>query len=335
MKKLLLAATLLLCTSCVYWTPNSRQTSNRATVIPDVPMQKWDIKSCGAGSLTAVLQRYGDKTTMEEWDSKLRKTRGGVMSIDIVLAARQQGFDARLVTGNEALVREELIANRPLILMLQVVDSPGKSLDFFHYIVLDGYDPARNLYRTQFGDGKARWVKFPRIEKAWEGGAHAAVLIRPKDPLTDSLRAAVALEEAGKLALAADAYRTLLDQHPESVVAWTNLGNTEMRLGRRPAAEEAYRKALALRSDSADALNNLAWLLYEEKRLDEAETFAKQAVASTAPDGWTRLDTLARIQAARGNCSDALVTYKSAVASVPEKHKAELEQGFAGICAGS
>ncbi|HEX7152348.1 MAG TPA: tetratricopeptide repeat protein [Thermoanaerobaculia bacterium] len=333
MKKLALAASLLLCTSCVYWTPNSRQTSNAATVIPDVPMQKWDIKSCGPGSLTAVLQRYGDKTTMEEWDAKLRKTRGGVMSIDLVLAARQQGFDARLVTGNEALVRDEVTADRPVILMLQVIDYPGKSLDFFHYIVVDGYDPERKLYRTQFGDGKARWVKFPRVEKAWEGGAHTAVLIRPKDALTDSLRAAVALEEAGKFALAADAYRSILEQHPDSVIAWTNLGNTEQRLGRRPAAEEAYRKALAVKADAADALNNLAWMLYEEKRLDEAEVLARAAVASPAPDGWTRLDTLARIQAAKGNCSDARTTFRSAVDSVPAKHKAELEQGFAQLCA--
>ena len=55
-----------------------------------------------------------------------------------------------------------------------------------------------------------------------------------------------------------------------SALAWTNLGNAETALGRRPAAEEAFRKALELDPDSADALNNLAWLLFEDKRIDEA-----------------------------------------------------------------
>ena len=39
----------LLLTSCVYWTPMSQRASSSAYVIPDVPMQVWDIKSCGAG----------------------------------------------------------------------------------------------------------------------------------------------------------------------------------------------------------------------------------------------------------------------------------------------
>ncbi|HVR41065.1 MAG TPA: tetratricopeptide repeat protein [Thermoanaerobaculia bacterium] len=316
-------------TSCVYWTPLSRSTSASAKVIPDVPMQKWDIKSCGAGSLSAVLQHYGDPTTMESWQDTLPKTRGGVMSIDLVLAARQRGFDARLVTGDEALVQGELRDGHPVILMLQVIQTPGKSYDFFHYVVVDGYDPERHLYRTQFGDGKARWTKFERLDSAWKGGAHAAILIRPKDPISDALRAAVQLEQDGKYALAANAYREILDQHPDSVVVWTNLGNAENQLGRRVAAEEAFRKAITLDATAADALNNLAWMLYEEKRFDEAEPIARKAVAVNAPDPWTRLDTLAHILAAKGSCDEALTTFKNAVEAVPPDQRVALEQGFA------
>ncbi|MGZ5474254.1 MAG: cysteine peptidase family C39 domain-containing protein, partial [Thermoanaerobaculia bacterium] len=95
-------------------------------MIENVPMQKWDIKSCGAGALSAVLQHYGDPVSMAEWDASLPKTRGGVMSIDLVLAARERGFDANLVTGDAGLVDAELRAGRPVILMLQVIQAPGK-----------------------------------------------------------------------------------------------------------------------------------------------------------------------------------------------------------------
>ncbi|GAC1437548.1 MAG: hypothetical protein NVSMB68_09460 [Thermoanaerobaculia bacterium] len=295
-------------------------------MIPNVPMQKWDIESCGAGSLSTVLQHYGDPTSMAEWDRTLPKTRGGVLSIDLVLAARQKGFDSRLVTGDRATVERELLEGRPVLLMLQVIQAPGKRYDFFHYVVLDGIDPAAQLVRVQFGDRKARWVQFDRLESAWKGGGHAQIVIAPKDPAADGLRAAVALEEAGKYADAASAYRAILAAHPDATVAWTNLGNAEMQLGDKEKAEEAFRKALTLDGSSADALNNLAWLLFKEQRLDEAEQLAHRAVEAPAPDAWMRLDTLARIQLARGSCRAAVETWDRALKGVPPNSRAEISQ---------
>lgn len=322
MKKivLLLALTTV---SCVYWTPASRRPSTSASVIENVPMQKWDIKSCGAGSLSAVLQHHGDTTTMDEWQATLPKTRGGVMSIDLVLAARSKGFDSSLVSGDASMVEAEVRDGRPVILMLQVIQYPGKSLDFFHYVVIDGFDPKRNLYRVQFGDGKARWAPLSRLELAWKKTKYATIVVRPRDPNAEALRAAVRLEEEGKHALAAHAYREVLQNDPKSVLAWTNLGNTEMRLQRHAAAEEAFRKALELEPDAADTLNNLAWLLYQEKRYDEAEPLARTASQTKAPDPWMRWDTLARILAARGKCDEARMTFDQALAAVPENRAAE------------
>ncbi len=126
-------------------------------------------------------------------------------------------------------------------------------------------------------------MRFDRIENAWAGGGHTAILIRPHDPLADSLRTAVALEDQGKYADAAASYRQILAAHPDSFVAWTNLGNAERQLKQTREAEEAYRKALDLDPDSRDALNNLSWLLYEEKRLPEAESLARKAIAAARP----------------------------------------------------
>jgi predicted Zn-dependent protease len=258
------------------------------------------------------------------------------MSIDLVLAARAHGFDSRLITGTRPLVDAELHEGRPVILMLKVIQAPGKGYDFFHYVVLDGYDPVRNLYRVQFGDGKARWTTIGRLAGAWSQAAYATILIGKRDPNSDALRAAVRLEEEGKYALAAHAYRDVLKIDPNSVLAWTNLGNAEMRLGRKAAAEEAFRKALALEPDAADTLNNLAWLLYEDKRIEEAEPLArKAAVITTAPDPWQRLDTLARILAARGNCDEAAETFRRAIASIPSaraEEKAALEDAAKEPC---
>lgn len=323
---------LLAGTSCVAWTPRSARTSPSATVLPEMPMQKWGIESCGAGSLSTVLQHYGDKTSMNEWDATLPKVRGGVITIDLILAARNRGYDAQLVTGTPDLVTDEVAKGHPVILMLQVVNAPGIGYDFFHYIVVDGLDRDRNLIRTQFGDGKARWTSFARLEKPWAGGGHAALLIHPRDGITDSLRAAVALEDEGKYADAAASYRTILATHPDSTLVWTNLGNADMQLGKRTEAEEDFRKALALDAKSRDALNNLAWLLFQQNRLSEAESFARQAVAQQGPDSYLVLDTLARILAAKGACDEAVTTFDKALQSVPASRAAardDLEKGLA------
>jgi TolA-binding protein len=322
---------VLLLTSCITITPKTQHASPAATVIPNVPAQHWGIESCGAGSLSTVLQHYGDATTMQSWDAALPKTRGGVLTIDMLLAARKAGFDAQLVTGTPAVIEQELQQGRPVILMLQVVDSPGHHYDFFHYIVADGIDPASGLIRTQFGDGKGRWTSFDRLEKAWSGGGHAAILIHPGNA-SAALRAAVALEDAGKYADAARAYRAILVQHPDSLLAWTNLGNAEMQLGNRAEAEEAFRKALTVDATARDALNNLAWLLYESKRYDEAESFARKAVAQNGPDPYIVLDTLARVLAAKGSCNEALTTFRAAIDAVPQSHSAargDLEKAMA------
>jgi tetratricopeptide (TPR) repeat protein len=322
---------IVLLTSCIAITPRTQHASPTATVIPNVPTQHWGIEECGAGSLSTVLQHYGDVTTMQSWDATLPKTHGGVLTIDMLIAARKAGFEAQLVTGTPAIIEQELQHGRPVILMLQVVDSPGKHYDFFHYIVLDGIDPASGLIRTQFGDGKGRWTTFDRLEKAWSGGGHAAILIHPGNDGA-ALRAAVALEDAGKYAKAARAYRVILAQHPDSLLAWTNLGNAEMQLDHRAEAEEAFRKALALDATSRDALNNLAWLLYQSKSYDEAESLARKAVAQNGPDPYIVLDTLARVLAAKGSCNEALSTFRAAIDAVPQARTAartDLEKAMA------
>ena len=310
-----IAASLL--TSCVAWTPRSIRTSPDAVVLDNMPLQKWGIEACGAGALSTVLQHHGDPRTMSEWDATLPRTRGGVMTIDLLLAARARGFDTRLVTGDESLLRRELEEGRPVILMLQVVDAPGAEYDFFHYIVVDGIDRQRNLIRTQFGDGKPRWVRTSRLQKSWKGGGNAAIVIKPAADRRDVLRTAILLEESGKHDDAAKLYRELLDRDPNSSLLWTNLGNVENRRGRREDAENAYRKAISVDQGARDALNNLAWMLYENARYDEAESLARRARALGGPDAYLILDTLAHVLAARGSCVEAKKVFAEAAAGFP------------------
>jgi len=87
-------------------------------------------------------------------------------------------------------------------------------------------------------------------------------------------------------------------------------------LGRAADAQAAYRKVLTLDAKSAIARNNLAWLLLRAGQLDEALALATSAVQD-APGSAAALDTLARIQLAKGDAKSAVATAQKAASLAP------------------
>ena len=298
-------------------------------MLEHVPVRSFDDDQCGPGSLSVVLNALGDAVSWEELAATLpRAPGGGVLSVDLLLEARQRGFSASLITADEGAVRHEIQQGRPVILMLRMLNAPGRSRDIYHYVVVDGYDPRRRLFRIQFGDGKARWVGLEQLEGAWNGGGHAMVTVTAPHA-GEQMRVAVELERAGRLDEAAGLYTQFLEAQPESLRAWVNLGNVQSGRGRPQEAERAYRRALSVSPEDPDALNNLAWLLLQEgSRLEEAEGLAHAAARRKGPDQALVLDTLARIQAARGRCANADATYAEALAlpDLPPGQRTRVEE---------
>jgi Tetratricopeptide repeat len=323
---------VLLTAGCATRIPRSRPPSPEAILVPGVPVRSFGEDRCGPGSLAAVLNALGDPVSPDELDEALPKARGGgVLSVDLLLAARQRGFDAGLVAGRGDDLRAEVVAGRPAIVMLRLLDLPGARKDVFHYSVVDGLDPGRGFFRFQFGDGRVRWTALPPLEKSWAAAGHALLLVRPKAVTLLELHRAVGLEEAGRLDEARALYRSVLAVRPDWAIAWTDLGNAEAKSGRPAEAEKAYREALRIAPDSDDALNNLAFLLLQEgRRLEEAEEMARRAAATPGPERPEALDTLGRVLLARGRCRDAANTFTEALASevLPETTRTELQSGL-------
>jgi Flp pilus assembly protein TadD len=220
--------------------------------------------------------------------------------------------------------------------MLRLLDAPGSRRDVYHYVVVDGLDPARALFRVQFGDGKARWIRLESVETSWRPAGHALLVVRSRDETDATLARALALERERRLEEAESLYREVLDVRPESARAWVDLGNVASDRGRRDDAEAAYRRALAIDPDDRDALNNLAWLLLEAgSRLEEAEGLAARAASQPSADRYRAQDTLGRIQLARGRCAEAARSFEDALAAgaLADGSRAELRDGLARAAA--
>lgn len=310
----------VLTAGCVSLAPRSQPVGARAVVIDTVPARGWADNSCAAGALSEVLNALGDPVTEQQLSGSMVTGRnGGVTTVDLLLAARSRGFGAQLLRGDGSLVERELALRRPLILMLRVFDAPGTGDDLFHYVVLSGVDREGGLVRMHYGDGKRRWVSLARLDASWSAGGYATILIGPaaRTPATeDDLRRAVLLEESGSMAQAILLYRFYLETHPESALVWTNLGNAQAAAGEPQLAEVAYRNALFIDRSHRDALNNLATLLLEQRRAEEAEEFARRAAAQDGPERYLALDTLARVLAAQHRCDEARAVAGEALAAV-------------------
>jgi tetratricopeptide (TPR) repeat protein len=296
---------------------------------------------CGAGSLALVLGARGGSHPAHDLEAVLPEVPGrGVLSVDMLLAARARGFDAALLTGTPARLQRELAAGRPAILMLRLLDAPGERRDIYHYVVADGLDASRGLFRLQYGDGKARWAPLSSIDSGWKAAGHALLVVRTRAETDAVLERALALESERKLEQAESAYREVLEVRPGSVRAWVDVGNVAAERGRHADAETAYRRALAIEPDDRDALNNLAWLLLEGGvRLEEAEDLAARAGRPAGPERARARDTLGRIQLARGRCSEAQRTFREALESeaMADETRSRLQEGLAraAACPGS
>ncbi|HXK09567.1 MAG TPA: tetratricopeptide repeat protein [Vicinamibacteria bacterium] len=313
--------------------PRSRAPGPDARVVPGVTLRVFPGDACGPGSLALVLNALGDDVAERDLAAALpRAPGGGVLSVDLLLAARRRGFDAALVAGTAEEIRSEVASGRPAVLMLRLLDLPGHRRDVHHYVVADGSDPSGGLFRFQFGDGKARWAPLASVEKGWAATAHALLVVWPSAESDAALRRAVALESAGRIDDAVALYRQVLTVRPDSVRAWVDVGNAEATRRRTDAAEEAYRRALDRAPEDRDALNNLAWLLLEQgTRLEEAEALAERAARQPGPDRPLAQDTLGRIQLARRLCAEAARTFSEALAEAseaPEATRARLRDGL-------
>jgi len=122
-----------------------------------------------------------------------------------------------------------------------------------------------------------------------------------KDPLTpeEHLKLGVSYEQNNELDAAEREYKAAAKGLP---AAFLYLGNISFRKDAYKEAEEYYEKAIEQDPANADALNNLAWLYYTERRnLDEAERLAIRAVDLNPRKADIFRDTLEKIRSLKNN----------------------------------
>jgi tetratricopeptide (TPR) repeat protein len=217
-------------------------------------------------------------------------------------ATRRAGLVAYPLSPRLEDVLREIAAGTPVVVLLNLA---FKLIPIWHYAVIVGYDlDKRHVIVRSAKKERDEW-SFSFLEYFWQESGYWSMLALPPGRLPataqepDVVTAVAALEQAGRIAEAREAYRALLVRWPQSLIGLIGLGNVEYALKDMAAAEQAFRRASEAHPQSAIALNNLAHVLSVLNRLADAEVAARAAVALEGPTLKESRNTLDAILAKR------------------------------------
>jgi tetratricopeptide (TPR) repeat protein len=211
--------------------------------------------------------------------------REGSLQPELLAAARSYHRIAYVLRPDLGAVLREVRAGHPVLVLQNLAFNWYPR---WHYAVVIGYDLDRRELILHSGTVAREVLSLRTFEYTWRRGGHWAVVMLPAEELPataeemDYLQAVLALEQGTDWSTAAAAYRTATARWPASPGAWFGLGNAYYRLNDYAAAEAAFRQVLEVRPDHAAAFNNLAYVLLQRGRLDEARQAAERATTIDA-----------------------------------------------------
>lgn len=264
---------------------------------PFFPQEQYQ---CAPAALATVLNWTDAGVTPEALAPSLFVPgRKGSFQAEVIAAARAHGRVAYVIDPDVEALLTEVAAGNPVI----VLQNLGLSwFPVWHYAVVVGFDLADAVVVLRSGRERRHPMSLGLFQRTWKrAGSWGLIVIEPaRLPRTASERryveAVVGLEQVQRWREAGGAYRAALSRWPRSLPAWLGLGNSLYALGDKLAAEQAFRDAVAVHADAGVAHNNLALVLADLGRMEEALASAHRAVALGGPLAATFARTLAEIE---------------------------------------
>ena len=237
-----------------------------AAELAETPFFPQADNECGPAALATVLVAGGVATTPEALTPILYLPgRAGSLQAEVIAAARRHGrVPVPLAPRLEELLAT--VADGTPVLVLQNLGLAA--LPQWHYAVVIGFDTRDDTVILRSGTTRRRVQSVLAFDRSWAlAGRWSLAVVAPDAPPARAdaatwLRAASAFEELGQAAIAEQAYRAAVARWPDEPLAWQVLANQRYAQKDLAGAEDALRRAHALKPAAA-TLNNLAQVLLE------------------------------------------------------------------------
>ena len=260
-----------------------------ATAFPEpveltaVPFFAQDDYQCGPAALATALRWVDVPVTPGELTPQVYlPARRGSLQLEMLATARRHAAIPYVLRPQLDDLLAEVAAGNPVI----VLQNLGLSwYPKWHYAVVVGFDVARDELMLRSGLEQRHVVPFAVFERTWRRGDYWSMVVLPPGRLPRTaeeiayVQAVAALERLQRWRETSKAYAAALERWPQSLTARLGLGNSRYALRDLAGAEQTYRAAIAAHPDAADAFNNLAQTLAEQRHWVEAQAMAQRAVA--------------------------------------------------------
>ncbi len=265
--------------------------------VPFYPQEKYQ---CGPASLAMALGWSGLPITPDDLIPQVyTPSLKGSLQPAIVAAARRHGRIAYEIAGADALLRE-IAAGHPVI----VLQNLGLSwIPVWHYAVVIGYDLNAEVIILHSGITDQRITPLRTFENTWNRGKYWGLVVLPPNRLPATaeesayVKAVVGLERARQWTAAIVGYKTALIRWPQSLSAHIGLSNSYYALSDLKSAEDVLQKTTERFPEEGIAFNNLAQVLWEQGKKQEALKAARHALKLGGPLVEQYQRTLDEIQA--------------------------------------
>lgn len=255
-------------------------------LLADTPFFAQQDYECGPAALASLLQAAGLGVTPAQLQPQVYLPgRRGSLQLELLVAARRQGLPAYVLEPGLPTLLAEVAAGHPVLVFqnLSLAIYP-----VWHYAVLIGYDRQRGTVQLHSGRTAALEMPLATFERTWARGDHWAMVALapgrlPASAEAQRMAAAIAALERLRPDQARIAYAGALRRWPEQPVLLLGAGNSAYASGDLPAAAAAYRHAVQILPQLAEAWNNLAQVLMEQGQLRPAREAVKRALALGGP----------------------------------------------------
>ncbi|MDD5336125.1 MAG: PA2778 family cysteine peptidase [Rhodoferax sp.] len=253
--------------------------------VPFYPQEDYE---CGPAALAMAAAAAGVQVTPQALVEQVYLPgRKGSLQQEMLAATRRQGLLAYPLNPNIEAVLREVAAGHPVLVFQNLAFS---FYPVWHYAVVIGFDRERNLLLLHSGRTERMEMSLFTFERTWARAQYWSMLALapgrlPATAEAQTFAAAASALERVNPAAAQSAYAAALQRWPDDHAALLGAGNTAYALGQAAAAIGAYQAAVHEHPDFADAWNNLAQVLLEQGRRDEAA----QAIGKAVVLGGARL----------------------------------------------
>jgi tetratricopeptide (TPR) repeat protein len=276
----------------------------RSAALSDVPFFPQEKYQCGPAALATVFNHHGVSVSPDTLKPLVYiPERNGSVQTEMLAAARSFDMLAYVIEPNLDSLFYEIAAGHPVLVMQNL----GFSwIPRWHYAVVVGYDLATNQITLRSGTTREWQTTISNFDVTWDRSRRWAVVYLPAGEIPKTarplpyLKNALAFEQTGRITAALKSYQAAAQHWPEELLPAVALGNFAASQQDWTTAEQAFRQALQYHPQSAEAWNNLGFVLGQQQCRSEARQAIECAMA-LAPDNTAFKQSLAELDSGNHN----------------------------------